>query len=169
MPRGVLDAAGDPAAARSAERSWHRAHRASGDARAPVVGGRHREHRAPERGRLRRERHCFRAVRGGRDHGEVAVHVDTAHGGGDHAAVGEGEGELASPHVMGVRDHEAVAHDDADAPAVAPDPHERRPDRGGDRLDGGFLAHPLLQREVPCNLQETRNSRAGRQPGSMRG
>ena len=74
------------------------------------------------------------------EHGQVAVGVDRRGPALGRPPVGEGDLGRAVAQVVGVRGDEALAHDDAAAPAaVAPDAHD-----GGCDGVGHLLGHRLL-------------------------
>ena len=99
----MLDAAGDPPPARSAERALDRRHGPEGDARARAVRRRGAEDRGTELDAVSGApfERC-RALGIDADHGQVAVAVDRLDGADLAAPVGEGHGHLAAAQVVGV-------------------------------------------------------------------
>ena len=105
--RGVLQAAGDAAAPRTAEAALDAAHHAVGDARAAVGGAPHREHDLAGLGRLVGPRQRGRVAGVDLEDDEVAVGVHAGDATLLGASVGEGHLGGAVAQVVGVGEHAA--------------------------------------------------------------
>ncbi len=126
--RRVLDRAGDPPAARAAERALDAGDEADGDARRAAGRGRGAEHRRADAGCPSPYRERRGAGRVDLDDREVAVPVDAGDPPGRGPAIGEANGGLAAAQVVGVRDDAAVGDDDARAALPLPDADDRGTD-----------------------------------------
>src|SRR5262249_44433689 len=135
--RGVLDAAADLGATRTAGRSLDARDEAGGDPGRAVAAGPQPEDGVADGGIGVREGQRGRAGGVDVDDREIAVRVDAADRTDGGPAVAERDGDLVAAEIVGGGQDAAGGHDDAAAADPAADANDAAGSRVGDRADGG--------------------------------